>query len=233
MFEDGAEIVGEATDLFSKESELSMGVRSRRGTGSNIIQRVVNRFRKKPDIFYDVNVTKEAIFELASYSMLTRESESFIVHRMVQAALRSRIPEERRRDWIELSLQLVSSFAPTPPNDVCTWPVWDTLRPHAIQVAQSADDVGITDSTAYLLGELAILLDNKGLYREAEPLIRRALEIDEESFGPHHPKISTRLNNLAQLLQDMNRLSEAETLMRRALEINENSLVVRHPRNDG
>jgi hypothetical protein len=30
--------------------------------------------------------------------------------------------------------------------------------------------------------------------------MRRALEIDEKSYGPEHPKVAIRLNNLAQLL---------------------------------
>ena len=53
--------------------------------------------------------------------------------------------------------------------------------------------------------------------------MRRALAIDEKSFGPEHPNVATDLNNLAQLLQDTNRLAEAEPLMRRALAIDEKS----------
>ena len=43
--------------------------------------------------------------------------------------------------------------------------------------------------------------------------MRRALAIDEQSYGPDHPKVATGLNNLAQLLQDTNRLAEAEPLI--------------------
>ena len=32
---------------------------------------------------------------------------------------------------------------------------------------------------------------------EAEPLMRRALEINEASFGEHHPTVAIGLNNLA------------------------------------
>jgi hypothetical protein len=49
--------------------------------------------------------------------------------------------------------------------------------------------------------------------------MRRALEIDEASFGKNHPKVAIRLNNLAQLLKTTNRPTEAEPLMRRALQI--------------
>ena len=59
--------------------------------------------------------------------------------------------------------------------------------------------------------------------------MRRALAIDEKSYGPDHPKVAIRLNNLAQLLQATKRLSEAEPLMRRALEIDEQSYGADHP----
>ena len=85
--------------------------------------------------------------------------------------------------------------------------------------------------------------------------MRRALAIDEKSYGADHPDVATDLNNLAQLLQDTNRLAEAENhpavalclnnlatlmketnrvaeaepLMRRALAITEKSYGEDHP----
>jgi len=56
-------------------------------------------------------------------------------------------------------------------------------------------------------------------FEEAEPLMRRALAIDEKSYGPEHPDVARDLNNLAQLLLETNRLEEAEPLMRRAVTI--------------
>jgi signal transduction histidine kinase len=49
--------------------------------------------------------------------------------------------------------------------------------------------------------------------------MRRALAIDEASYGPEHPDVARDLNNLAQLLKATNRLAEAEPLSRRMLEI--------------
>ena len=59
--------------------------------------------------------------------------------------------------------------------------------------------------------------------------MRRALAIDEASYGKDHPNVATDLNNLAQLLQATNRLGEAEPLMRRALAIDEASYGKDHP----
>ena len=60
-------------------------------------------------------------------------------------------------------------------------------------------------------------------------MIRRALAIDEASYGAEHPTVAIRLNNLAQLLQSTNRSAEAEPLIRRALAIDEASYGAEHP----
>ena len=59
--------------------------------------------------------------------------------------------------------------------------------------------------------------------------MRRALAIDEQSFGPDHPNVAIRLNNLAQLLEATNRFADAEPLMRRAMDIDERSFGPDHP----
>jgi hypothetical protein len=69
------------------------------------------------------------------------------------------------------------------------------------------------------LNNLALLLmDTDGL-EEAEPVMRRALAIDERAYGADHPRVATGLNNLAQLLQATNRSNEAKPLMRCHVEI--------------
>jgi len=80
-----------------------------------------------------------------------------------------------------------------------------------------------------ILNEMAVVYYANAEYKEAEPLMKRALAIDEASFGKDHPKVARDLNNLAQLYQDTNRLSEAEPLMKRALAIFEKSFGPDHP----
>jgi hypothetical protein len=65
------------------------------------------------------------------------------------------------------------------------------------------------------LNNLGQLLKDTNHLTEAEALYRRALAIDETSYGPDHPAVAIDLNNLAALLTDTN-LAEAEPLMRRA-----------------
>ena len=91
------------------------------------------------------------------------------------------------------------------------------MRPHVAFAVAQADREGITAPTSQLMNRLGVLLHAKALSAEAEPLMRRALAIDESSFGADHPEVAGDLNNLAQLLKDTNRLAEAEPLMRRAV----------------
>ena len=72
---------------------------------------------------------------------------------------------------------------------------------------------------ATALGNLAQLLQNTGRATEAEPLMRRALDIDEASFAPDHPTVAISLNNYALLLLYEGRFAEAQPLMRRGLNI--------------
>jgi tetratricopeptide (TPR) repeat protein len=83
--------------------------------------------------------------------------------------------------------------------------------------------------TATALNNLAVLLQATNRLAEAEPLMRRALTIDEASYCPDHPEVARDLNNLAGLLTTTNRLAEAEPLMRRALAIDEASYGKDHP----
>ena len=82
---------------------------------------------------------------------------------------------------------------------------------------------------AVVSNDLAALLLNTNRLGEADPLMRRALEINESAFGNQHPTVAICLNNLAALLLNTNRLGDAEPLMRRALEINEAAFGNRHP----
>jgi len=80
-----------------------------------------------------------------------------------------------------------------------------------------------------ILNLMATVYYENAMYRDAESLMKRALAIDEASFGKDHPDVARDLNNLAQLLQATNRLSEAEELMHRALTIDEASFGPDHP----
>lgn len=79
--------------------------------------------------------------------------------------------------------------------------------------------------------DLAALFRVTNRFTDAEILVRRALEIDEQRLGKDHPDVATSLNNLAHVFAVSNRLAEAEPLFRRVVEILLNSSrAAGHPR---
>ena len=64
---------------------------------------------------------------------------------------------------------------------------------------------------------------------DAEPLMKRVVDIFKVAYGKEHPSVAGALSNLAALLQAMNRPAEAERLMRRALAIDKKSYGAEHP----
>ena len=68
------------------------------------------------------------------------------------------------------------------------------------------------------------MLRTQGKYDQAEPLYRRAIEIDEKVLGKDNPDVATHYNNLAFFLYNQGKYDQAEPLYRRAIEIDEKVL---------
>jgi len=98
-----------------------------------------------------------------------------------------------------------------------------------LRLAVAEAETAAPSLLAWALSSFALLLQETNRLAEAEPLVRRALELDEKSFGPDHPSFALGLNNLAALLMATNRLEKAEPLMRRALAVDEKSFGPDHP----
>jgi tetratricopeptide (TPR) repeat protein len=174
---------------------------------------------------------REALAGLAAFSLARFETEAdtVVIHRLVQEVARGRGDETGRASSLRTALDAVDASATGDPQDVRSWPVWTPLAAHVTSVVSYADAEIIAEPTARLMSKLGLYHLNRGQFRGAEPLMRRALAVVEQSYAPDHPNVAVYLNNLAQLLQDTNRMAEAEPLMRRALAIDEQSYGANHP----
>lgn len=174
---------------------------------------------------------RDALAELEALSLVSWSDDgtAFAVHRLVQAVTRHGQADDTEKPALGEALNWINDAFVRDPADVRSWPVLDPLAPHAQAVATHAADHHLDGPSARLFNQVGLLLLTKARYAEAEPLMRRALEIDEASFGKNHPNVAIRLNNLAALLHATNRLTEAEPLIRRALESDEASFGKDHP----
>jgi len=160
-----------------------------------------------------------------------RDDRSTQLHRLHHELERRRTPAEERQAWKDHLLVMLAAALPLESGDVRTWPRMRLLEPHLQAVVENLADrqSAQLQALSLVLNQWALFVHAQARYAQAEPLMRRALGIDEASYGPDHPEVAIRLNNLAALLQDTNRLAEAEPLMRRALGIDEASYGQEHP----
>jgi tetratricopeptide (TPR) repeat protein len=84
------------------------------------------------------------------------------------------------------------------------------------------EELGPDDpSLPHVLADIAWALTAQNKWMEAEPLLRRALAIDEKYFGPENPRTVSRLLELAEFLDPATHPKEIESLLRRALALEE------------
>ena len=102
------------------------------------------------------------------------------------------------------------------------------LRPHVGVVVRAAEDETL-ESAGRLWNSLGWHLDDVADYAGARGAYERALAIDEQAFGPEHPKVATGVNNLGLVLQHLGDLAGARACLERALAIDEQALGPEHP----
>ena len=79
------------------------------------------------------------------------------------------------------------------------------------------------------LNNLAMLLQARGKYAEAEPLLRDALQMRQRLFKGDYPDVANSLNNLAGLLHARGKYTEANPLFRAALQMRQRLFKGAHP----
>jgi tetratricopeptide (TPR) repeat protein len=174
---------------------------------------------------------RAAIEKLFTLSLLERsDGDTFAMHRVIQEAERNRVRAPQRKERVMEAVALLNDAVPWGTDDVRTWPVVEPLRPHADMLLSFAIEQQLeTAEASALMSKMGSYYKAKALFKEAEPLMRRAPAIDETSFGSEHPDVASDIGNLAQLLQHTNQMTEAEPLMRCALAIDEACFGAEHP----
>ena len=106
---------------------------------------------------------------------------------------------------------------------------WREAEEHLRLAKRESEEDETSPHYSTVLNNLALVLLDTSRLAEAESLLRRAVEIEEQSHGADGQNVAAYLSNLSMLLRATTRLSEAEPLMRRALDMDEQSLGPDHP----
>ena len=170
----------------------------------------------------DPLVFNAAVDALCSYSLITSDTGTFSIHRLVQATIQDRIGPEATVRYRTVMLKVLRGQFPGEGyrNPSC-WPECETLLPHAEKLTEESDP---SQTIATLLNRMGGYYYGRASYAKAESLDRRSLAILEELLGAEHPSVATSLNDLALSLKAHGKYVEAEPLYRRALAIGEKVL---------
>jgi tetratricopeptide (TPR) repeat protein len=165
--------------------------------------------------------------------------EHFSIHRLLQQVTRLRLSKDLINSFTQIILKMIANDCPDYDTVIKTNYTWHkTMDSHLSGLIAYTEQLwpNVTDIPESIAASLATQINNLVTFYQdtnrldgAEPLMRRALEIDETSFGHDHPNVARDLNNLVQLLKATNRIADAEPLMRCALSIDEKSFGPDHP----
>ncbi|HVP55561.1 MAG TPA: TIR domain-containing protein [Candidatus Eisenbacteria bacterium] len=149
----------------------------------------------------------DAIAAAFKFSLLERNpnDKTIAVHRMVQAVAKAGMTKEERTQWAKRVSNAVN--AAFPDIEFSNWKAYDRLLPHAQLCAALIDEYSLsTDAASRLLNQTGYYLSERARYADAEPLMRRAVEIAfqfRRDTGHEHPKQTLRVTNYRLLLQQM------------------------------
>ncbi|MCR5825707.1 MAG: tetratricopeptide repeat protein, partial [Oscillospiraceae bacterium] len=161
--------------------------------------------------------------------MFAREKKSVVFFMTEEAARQLNRKAYDFHSYIRLFLD----FEDDSPDEAVLIKLPETLPDRSVGVAPPEIDFGKPRNA--LLAQ-AIALRNRakqffgdGRYRDAETLLRGALDIRERLLDKEHPDVAAALHALGKTYEKMGRYDEARAALQRALDIRTHTLGERHP----
>lgn len=123
----------------------------------------------------------EAIQILVRYSLVTVVPNNLYVHNLVQDVIRYQLPEEDKKHWAEVAVEIIDSNFSFDQRNMVTWAASLDILSHAIEAARYGEMLDVARSeTARISNEIGLYLMTLGEYTDAINNFQRALKIDKE-----------------------------------------------------
>ncbi|WP_406473553.1 FxSxx-COOH system tetratricopeptide repeat protein [Streptomyces sp. NBC_01615] len=169
----------------------------------------------------------KAINQLRQYSVVRLEShetatdeitssgESLYLHRMVHQIVRKDMPDEDRREFIDVVRRALAAADPRRPTDTRLWNGYAEIVPHLkyADVLKSKDP-----AVQSLVFNCLRYMYISGEYRAGIKLGERALKAWRTTLGENHPRIWELTHHYANLLRAVGDYQRTETIERAAVD---------------
>jgi tetratricopeptide (TPR) repeat protein len=158
--------------------------------------------------------------ELLRFSLVYRDpdTQTFTIHRLVQAVFQSKMVEDVQLLWAIRTVQAVNEIFPG-----VEFATWSGCERYLLQAQRCAELIGewglMFANAARLLNQAGAYLRTRGRYADAEPFYQQALVIWQHELGSTHPHVAACCNNLALLYTEQGRYEQAESFYQLALAI--------------
>ena len=185
------------------------------------LEQVVKRAKSDPVAWGDL------MAPLLRYSLVRRDRDAHTIsiHRMVQEVVRDSVHADHRRGYAWRTVEAINTAFPDPAI-VKNWRLCERLLHHALVALQHSDVYQFDgEMVAHLHNQVALYLDDRRQYREAERFFRKAialrqqLEDTERSTLRNRVSLAVNLCNLGALLSELGRHGEAEAPVLQALQL--------------
>ncbi|WP_405882430.1 FxSxx-COOH system tetratricopeptide repeat protein [Streptomyces sp. NBC_01136] len=168
-----------------------------------------------------------AINQLRQYSVVRLEShetgtdetassgESLYLHRMVHQIVHKDMPDEDRREFVDVVRRALAAADPRRPTDTRLWPGYAEIVPHL----KYADVLQSKDSAVQgLVFNCLRYMYISGEYNAGIKLAERAMEAWRTLLGENHPRIWELTHHYANLLRAVGDYQRTEAIERAAVE---------------
>ncbi|MER7841842.1 FxSxx-COOH system tetratricopeptide repeat protein [Streptomyces sp. NPDC096040] len=178
-------------------------------------------------LFDDPLLWNKAINQLRQYSVVRLESheigseetlssgDSVYLHRMVHQIVGKDMPEEKRREFIDVVRRALAEADPGRPTDPRNWEAYAELVPHL----KFADVLNSKERKVQsLVLNCLRYMTFAGEYTSGWKLGRRTVNAWRELLGESHPRVWEATHHYANLLRSAGRFEETEAIDREAME---------------
>lgn len=137
------------------------------------------------------------------YSLAELSPDEIGIHRLVQAVVRARMDPDREREVATCAVAVLDAAFPNASAEAATLADCERLLPLVPAVCEHAERLAVAgEQAAWLLERAAAYLRARGQYRQALPLVQRAVALTESALGVGHVDALRRRDALARVLRE-------------------------------
>lgn len=163
----------------------------------------------------------DALALLERYSLIESSCQTISIHRLVQLVTRDWLNVTERRNWSKVAVLVNNDAFNFHPDHLQSWQECLPLLPHALSVAEHAENLDAEASTtSEILNKIGLYFQQRAELLDAKRNFERALVIDEKKCGSEHASVARDINNLGGVMRALGNFSVAKICYERALAIN-------------